>query len=136
MKRWMAWIALAVCVVLLALLLGCSGGDGTEPSPVPRVGRYNYDFSARGLAASGVMVVSFASADSIAGHFEVAGYEARMALGFWNMTAFVVYGFPDQGGIVQHRLAPDAAGFFCSAKYHLSVSDIRTGSCDVTYVGP
>ena len=138
MKRWMAWIALAVCVVLLALLLtSCSSGDGTEPSPVPRVGRYAYSFQAEGLTASGTMHLDWVSPDSIAGRFEVPGWETTFQGGGFNLTGWLVDAMPLQGGIAQQRLILQGEELSCTrARYYVSANDIRFASCETVYQGP
>src|SRR5213075_2296684 len=81
-------------------------GDSASPAPVsPPLGRYAYQFSAQGLTASGTMVLTYASPDSIAGHFEVPAYQPAMKLGFKNTDAYVVYALVTSGGLAQHRLA-------------------------------
>lgn len=133
----MAWIALAVCVVLLALLLaGCSSGDGTEPSPVPRVGRYAYSFDAEGLTASGIMHLAWVSPDSIAGRFEVPGYETTFALGNFNAGGWLVYARVIPFGIARQKLRLAGDELVCGeARYHIG-AEIRFATCETVYQGP
>jgi hypothetical protein len=125
-------------ILMLFLLPSCSGGDNLGPgNGVPRLGRYAYTFSAQGLQASGVMRLTYATADSIAGQFEVTGYRPTFDLGFRNQDSYVVYAHPSGGGIAQHRLRPTGSELTCeSAQYFISFSDLRPGSCSTTYQGP
>ena len=122
-----------VCVTLLG---ACAGGTDVSVDQ-PRLGRYSYAFSARGLTASGTMVLTYSAPDSIAGRFEVNGYESRMSLGFKNTDAYVVDAHPTTGGLAIHRLVLSDGELLCgSAKYFLNFDDVRPGTCSTDYVGP
>jgi hypothetical protein len=76
----------------LCLALAC-GGDSAGPSGydgVPRVGRYSFSAAPVDSLAwdsySGEMVVTFASADSVAGYWRVAGLDSAMGFGAWTVN--------------------------------------------------
>lgn len=129
---------LALGGVLLTLgLLGCGRDSTGLDGGVPRLGNYSYEFDAGGLEASGTLILTFASEDSIAGRFEVTGFESTFGLGFLNVDAYVVYAYPDQGGIAITRLRPDEdLGLFCEeGRYLVEFGDSRLGSCATKYLG-
>ncbi len=123
--------------VLALHLVGCGGDSTGLEDGFPPFGKYSYHFDAGGLEASGTLVVTYTSEDSIAGRFEVPGFESRFGLGFLNGDAYVVYGYPDRGGIAITRLRPDEdLGLFCEeARYLVNFGDSRLGSCATAYVG-
>jgi len=117
--------------------LACGGGDATGPTDAPPLGRYSYSFDAGGITASGTMILTYATADSIAGHFDVPQYDGRFALGFRNGTAYLVYAYPNLGGTAIQRLTPTAGGLACgSASYFVDLGDSRPGTCATAYEGP
>lgn len=123
--------------LLTGLLLAACGDSGGPADQGTRVGRYAYQFSAQGLTASGTMVLTYATADSIAGHFEVSAYTPEFSLGFKNQDAYVVYAHPTAGGLAQHRMRPEGSELVCEqAQYFVDFGDIRSGTCSTTYQGP
>lgn len=153
-KRVRVW-ALALCGALSALV--ACGGESTAPETLPRIGRYSYAMAVPVNIASpnlrtftGSLVVTFISPDSLAGYWEVpsstyqsgaagAGYQARLALGFFNGGGWYFFAYPTDGGTIQHRLfagtPPRCEGAALYANNSGGVTR-REGTCTVTFVGP
>lgn len=112
-------------------LAGCSNSTGPEDRGL-RVGRYAYS----SVAGTGTLRITYASADSVAGVWDVASGSAVMAgatsLGFWNQDAYVVYGTQRNGNFsttYAHRIGPSG----CTVRIPLSGEPVRP--CTVTYQG-
>lgn len=114
-------------------------GKSTEPTPTtPALGRYSYSTN---LPASGELVLTYASPDSIAGYWVVAGYDSALVFGSWNVDAYLAWahetGTPANAA---HRIRTTTEGASCSMR---SVSLSSGGniisipySCHLAYLGP
>jgi hypothetical protein len=153
MRRFM--LSAVTCVVFWA----CGGATGLGDS-APRLGRYTYSLTlplqvgvTNERRYTGAMIVSFASKDSIAGSWDVPtvlypafprtdpGLQTRMALGFKNAGAYVVYAYPMSGGTITHRLTPTKSGFVCDAGFLYGTGGggfarLDASLCTLTYAGP
>ena len=125
---------LTVCALAL---VAC--GDSTGPtSHALRVGRYSY--SAYGGSIAGTLRITYATADSVAGAWDVrspdgqAFYEPPVSLGFWNQDAYVLYAKGAQAAAVTytHRVWRDGEATACTAKIAAGASF----ACVVAYLGP
>mgnify|MGYP001594538504 CR=1 FL=1 len=134
-RLWWMRHAGVTLLTLFAASAGIGCGSSTDPGDLaPPLGSYDYSFTLPFVVSvvsetqyTGAMVLTFASRDSIAGSWNVPtgyrpafqqngpGYEARMALGFKNAGAYVVFAYPISGGTITHRLTPTEAGFACDA---------------------
>lgn len=150
--------------MLRRVMLGCAvlalmacGGDSTGPAPLPKLGRYAYSMAVPVNLTSpnlrtftGTLVLTYISPDSLAGSWEVpassyqgggtaAGYQARLALGFFNGGGWYFFAFPTDGGTIQHRLFPGETPRCEGAALYTNNSGgitRRDGTCSVSYIGP
>lgn len=100
-------------VVLLAaaFLWACSANDTTDVN-APKLGRYSYrlDHNHTGNY-DGVLVITFATPDSIAGRWEVPAYQATLLLGARDGAVYAAMASAREGsGVYAHRFVVDARG--------------------------
>lgn len=105
-------IALGHLLLAMGALAACGGGDDDD---MPALGRYSYavTFSQGFLAdQTGALVLTYVSADSIAGRWEVPGLLRAAELGWRNGDAWVLAARldPQTAYAINHRLAADGAG--------------------------
>lgn len=106
---------------VLLLALACGGG-GTEPeSRVPEVRAYTYSLTTTAYGDvrtyRGTLTITYASPDSIAARMNTAALRPDMALGFWNVDAYVLYGYVAPGGTtIAHRIRRQRSGIYCEAR--------------------
>ena len=100
---------LALGGVLLALA-GC--GDSSGPSnELPSVGRYAYTYNGLDdrldpISFAGALVITFISPDSLAGHWEVPGYNAILFDGLRLSDYWFVMATAPEEGVVSHEISP------------------------------
>lgn len=124
--------------IFAALLLGaCSSSTESTASRVPKLGRYAY--SGYGGDISGTLTLTYASADSVAGRWAVNGsngpfYQPEVALGMWNLDAYVLYAKGAQATSVTyaHRIWRDGNAMQCTAKIVAGAAY----ACSLAYLGP
>jgi hypothetical protein len=124
--------------MVLAVLALSSCGDSTGPSSrTLSVGRYRYE--AYGGEYSGTLTLTYATADSVAGTWDVRDrqgrsmYQSAIGLGFYNVDAYVLYA---KGAVATsltyaHRIARNGDAITCSANIVLA----STVPCVVAYLG-
>ncbi|MBI4409124.1 MAG: hypothetical protein HY561_05420 [Gemmatimonadetes bacterium] len=108
------------------IALACSE-DGLAPGDrAPAAGNYVFYGELQRPDAiqrdtlSGVLVITRATPDSLAGSWQVTGYDAGTARGFWNVDAYVLPArFTATAGTVNHRIRREdgATELSCTASY-------------------
>jgi hypothetical protein len=124
---------------VLGTLSAASCKDGSSPDPIvpPALGNYAYTFDAGGLQASGQLVLTFATADSIAGGFLVPNYTVAFTLGRLDIDAYIVADAIRTGGTAVHRLKPDGHGGLTCVEARLvnTFGGTSEGACSTAYSG-
>ena len=124
-------------VGLLVLAIGC--GDSTGPeSRTLQTGRYAYE--AFGGELRGTLTLTYATADSVAGTWDVRdargvrAYQTPVLMGAFNLDAYVVYarGETATSVIYTHRIARAGDSYTCSG----NIPFVRPVPCVVRYLGP
>jgi hypothetical protein len=108
------FMRLARCGVSVALVLLAACGDSDGPSDqLPQVGRYTYTYDGRGsdldsIHFDGTLVLTLVSPDSMAGRWEVPGYNPPVLHGFRRPTSdswFLMASSTDEG-VASHDVFP------------------------------
>lgn len=110
MKRF-TWLVAAI------LGMGCGGGTDESVPQVLEVGAYDYTFGSGPERLVGTLHVTYADADSLVTYLEVPGMDSATSLNFWNVDAYVIYGYPDEGGIAATRIWRTKSGTRCEGRY-------------------
>lgn len=131
--------------ILVLVLLGACGS--TAPIPTPRLGRYAFtaNLATAGSSVahpvSGTLVLSYASADSVAGTMQGSlDFGPLVRLGFKNGDAYYVVfdvKYYQQGitGNLNARLRPVDGSLVCDRA--IMVPEMQdAASCGISYVGP
>jgi hypothetical protein len=112
-----------IALAALCLVVGCGSTEPARSHVIPP-GVYGHElirFLPSGAQAkyTGTLTVTYASDDSIAGRWNVGGYQSAVSLGFWNVDAYVVSAdLTGINGFANVRLAPVGdGGFSCSARF-------------------
>lgn len=126
----MRWLAAVACAMTLS---ACS--NSTAPSALT-VGTYSYsssipflksDGSLGSQSFSGTLTLTYVAADSIAGAFQVSGFQSATTLGFKNKDAYLLYNKTAAGNsLIGHRIRPDLG---CTAQF---IPSSVTGTCTLT----
>jgi len=130
-RAGLLWLALA--------LLGC-GGDANGPDAVPALGGYSYQATLyiranpTPVTYDGTLTLTYASPDSIAGTWDVPGYQPAGRFGrriddTWELDARPT----NDAAAVEHRINPD--GTCASVTYAWFQGELilrTTGSCTLT----
>lgn len=104
--------------MLFALcLLGCGGGTDESGPQILELGAYSYTFGEGEGKLEGSLIVTYADADSLETYLDVPGMDSATTLNFWNVDAYVIYGYPDDGGIAATRIWRAGGGTKCTGKY-------------------
>jgi hypothetical protein len=126
-----------------ACMLGiwaCGSSDSTGPSSSASIstGRYELRTSppfpgyTGNLERVDTLVVTYATPDSIAGHMQGQSYAPTVALGFYNIDAYLIYiGLYSGGRMVGVRITPSPLA--CGAQF------VPTGEsfpCTISRIGP
>jgi hypothetical protein len=122
-----------------ALVLLACGGDANGPESVPALGSYSYQATLyvrtpAPVNFSGTLTLTYASADSIAGVWDVPGYQPAGRFGRrmddqWELDARPT----NDVAAVEHRINPD--GTCASVTYAWFQGELiirTTGSCTLT----
>jgi hypothetical protein len=112
-------------LILLILIAACGGGT-TEPAPTLQARSYAYSSTVEGTTRTGALVVTYATADSIAGSWAVSSFQQRAGLGFRNGDAYVLYAYSAiNAKVYAHRIRPDGT---CTIQL---VGSSYTGECSI-----
>jgi hypothetical protein len=125
---------MAVLAAVLTLTAAC-GSSGPSDTPPP-LGRYHVVVDIPGEGVEGAMVLTYASADSIAGHWELPDYDAEMKLGFFNVDAWVIAAQLTRfAGLITLRVERSDDGLRCQLARFNDGQRSLGGSCTTDYQG-
>jgi hypothetical protein len=129
----------AISVVLSLILTGCS--DSGPSDQLPQVGRYTYTFdglnpSLDSIHFDGTLVLTLVSPDSMAGRWEVPGYNPPVLHGFRWPTSdswFLMASSTDEG-VASHDVFPGDVTLpvDCEMTYNTGGGTTRTFGAECT----
>ncbi len=127
------------CAGVTVLLLACS--DGSAPGDaIPEPGRYRYTYDGLNIRLDpihfeGTLVLTFVSADSMGGRWEVPGYTERVLHGLRLSDHWFLMANVPSEGIASHDIRPGTTSLPVECRMTYAVgSGTRsfTGDCTLT----
>jgi hypothetical protein len=127
---------LPIVVAASIAIAGAAACSSSTAPPALTVGVYNYSSSVPFLksvgslgtsAFGGTRTLTYVAAESIAGTFQVSGFESSTTLGFKQADAYLLYNKTTSGSsTLGHRIRPDLG---CTVRY---IPSSVEGTCTLT----